>query len=338
MLITENKEAKTLNGIGCTTGQETLEEYTVPASPLQQQEEHPDIIRNEARWKKLASRLLLVFGLLILLFFLFPYVGLPPFSSILHTVRAEMDTAFLLYFMAGFISQMVDGAVGMGYGVTSTSLLMGMGVPPAAISGSVHTAEIFSSAASGYSHYKFGNVNRKLFRALVVPGVIGAVTGAAILVWLGNTYGNLIRPFLAFYCLLLGFRILWQSWKKRKRNARVKRAGWLAGAGGFLDSVGGGGWGPLVTSTLIAKGRSPQYVIGSVSLSEFFVTLASAVSFFALIGITHWQVIAGLMAGGALAAPLAAKLAGRLPLRIMLICVGIMVITWSTLILVKFLS
>lgn len=336
MLITEKKEGKTLNGLSYTAERESPEADLVPA--LEQQEEHPDIIRNETRWKKLASALLLIFGILIILFFLFPYIGLPPFSSILHTVQAEIDIAFLFYFMAGFISQLVDGAVGMGYGVTSTSLLMGMGVPPAAISGSVHTAEIFSSAASGYSHYKFGNVNRKLFRALVVPGVIGAVAGAAMLVWLGNTYGNLIRPFLAAYCLFLGIRILRQSWQKKKRNARVKRAGWLAGAGGFLDSVGGGGWGPLVTSTLIAKGRSPQYVIGSVSLSEFFVTLASAVSFFAMIGITHWQVIAGLMAGGALAAPLAARLAGRLPLRVMLICVGIMVITWSTLILVKFLS
>ena len=339
MFIPDNKEAITFAepGLtGFTAAPETRAGTSVTEDPVLPQEEHADIIRNETRWKKLASRLLLVFGGMILLFFLFPYVGLPPFSSILHSVQSELDIAFLLYFMTGFIAQLVDGAVGMGYGVTSTSLLMGMGVPPAAISGSVHTAEIFSSAASGYSHYKFGNVNRRLFRALVVPGVLGAIAGAAILVWLGNNYGNMIRPFLAFYCGILGIRILWQSWRKRSRSTKVKKAGWLAGAGGFLDSVGGGGWGPLVTSTLIAKGRSPQYVIGSVSLSEFFVTLASAVSFFTFIGITHWQVIAGLMAGGALAAPLAARLAGRLPVKIMLRCVGIMVVTWSTIILVRF--
>lgn len=239
--------------------------------------------------------------------------------------------------LAGFLAQMVDGAVGMGYGVTSTSMLMSMGVPPAAISGSVHTAEIFSSAVSGYSHYRFGNVNKKLFKVLVIPGVLGAVAGAGMLVWMGDKYGNLIKPFLAAYCMVLGFRILYQAYKRNKKNKKVKRAGWLAGAGGFLDSFGGGGWGPLVTSTLISKGRSPQYVIGSVSLSEFFVTLSSAMSFFVFIGITHWQVIMGLMIGGAVAAPLAAKLAGKLPVRTMLICVGLMVIIWSIRVLVKFL-
>ncbi|MFN8289866.1 MAG: sulfite exporter TauE/SafE family protein [Chitinophagaceae bacterium] len=294
-------------------------------------------IRNEGKWKKIATWLLIGFGILIIFFFLLPYIGLPPFSHLVKTVRSEVNAAFFLFIAAGFVAQLVDGAVGMGYGVTSTSLLMGMGVPPPAISGSVHTAEIFSSAASGYSHYRFGNVNKKLFKVLVIPGVLGAIAGAAALVWLGDKYGNYLKPFLAAYCMILGVRILYQAFRKRKGIKKVKRAGWLAGAGGFLDSFGGGGWGPLVTSTLIAKGRSPQYVIGSVSLSEFFVTLASAVSFFAFIGITHWQVIAGLMIGGAAAAPLAAKLAGKLPARTMLICVGLMVITWSVRILIKWL-
>jgi uncharacterized protein len=294
-----------------------------------------DNIRNEKKWKLIATVLLVVFALLIICFFLFPYIGLPSFSAIAQSVRDNIDKSFYLFMAAGFAAQLVDGAVGMGYGVTSTSLLMSMGVSPAAISGSVHTAEIFSSAASGYSHYKFGNVNKKLFKVLVVPGVLGAIAGAGALVWLGDKYGNVIKPFLAVYCLLLGIRILYQAYKRERNSKKVKRAGWLAGAGGFLDSFGGGGWGPLVTSTLIAKGRSPQYVIGSVSLSEFFVTLASAMSFFMFIGITHWQIIAGLMIGGAIAAPLAAKLAGKLPLRTMLICVGLMVILWSIRILLK---
>ena len=169
----------------------------------------------------------------------------------------------------------------------------------------------------------------------MIPGILGAIAGAGALVWIGDKYGNMIKPFLAAYCLLLGIRILYQAYKREKKIKKVKRAGWLAGAGGFLDSFGGGGWGPLVTSTLIAKGRSPQYVIGSVSLSEFFVTFFSALSFFAFIGITHWQVIAGLMIGGAVAAPIAAKLAGKLPLRTMLICVGVMVILWSLRIIFK---
>lgn len=294
-------------------------------------------IRNERKWKRIATASLIVFALAIVTYFAALYAGYAPLRSLLRSARESIDKSFLLFTLAGFAAQLVDGAVGMGYGVTSTSILMSMGVTPAAISGSVHTAEVFSSAASGYSHYKFGNVNRKLFRVLVVPGVIGAIAGAAALVWLGEKYGAYIKPFLAAYCLLLGMRILYQAYKKKRKSQKVKRAGWLAGAGGFLDSFGGGGWGPLVTSTLIAKGRSPQYVIGSVSLSEFFVTFFSAISFFALIGITHWQVIAGLMLGGAVAAPIAAKLAGKLPVRTMLICVGLMVIIWSLRVLIKFL-
>ena len=122
---------------------------------------------------------------------------------------------------------------------------------------------------------------------------------------------------------------------RKNKPTKVKRVGWLAGAGGFLDSFGGGGWGPLVTSTLISKGRTPKYVIGSVSLSEFFVTLASAMTFFAMLGISHWQIIAGLVIGGLIAAPLAARLVGKLPLKTMFIGVGALVIFWSLRILVK---
>ncbi len=292
-------------------------------------------IRNEKKWKRIATISLIAFALLIIVFSLYQYFGYATLNSLVRSVSTKIDTSFYLFMCAGFIAQLVDGAVGMGYGVTSTSILMSLGVHPAAISGSVHTAEIFSSAASGYSHYKFGNVNKKLFKVLVIPGILGAIAGAGSLVWIGDKYGNLIKPFLAAYCLLLGIRILYQAYKREKKIKKVKKAGWLAGAGGFLDSFGGGGWGPLVTSTLIAKGRSPQYVIGSVSLSEFFVTFFSALSFFAFIGITHWQVIIGLMLGGAVAAPFAARLAGKLPLRTMLICVGLMVIIWSLRIILK---
>ena len=315
----------------------------IPVDTGEVNEEEPvpeieqDIIRDERKWKWIATISLIVFAISILSFFILRYVGYAPLASLIQSAKSNIDKSFYLFMLAGFLAQMVDGAVGMGYGVTSTSLLMSMGVPPAAISGSVHTAEIFSSAASGYSHYRFGNVNKKLFKVLVIPGVLGAIAGAGMLVWVGEKYGNLIKPFLAAYCMILGFRILYQAYKRNKKNKKVKRAGWLAGAGGFLDSFGGGGWGPLVTSTLISKGRSPQYVIGSVSLSEFFVTLSSAMSFFVFIGITHWQVIMGLMIGGAVAAPLAAKLAGKLPVRTMLICVGLMVIIWSIRVLVKFL-
>ena len=314
--------------------QADISRETVEESILQPEEVHGNI-RNEKKWKRVATILLVTFALMIVGFFVIRYVGYAPLATLVQSAVSGIDTSFYLFMLAGFLAQLVDGAVGMGYGVTSTSLLMSMGVSPAAISGSVHTAEIFSSAASGYSHYKFGNVNKKLFKVLVIPGVLGAIAGAGALVWAGEKYGNFIKPFLAAYCMILGIRILYQAFKRNKKAKKVKKAGWLAGAGGFLDSFGGGGWGPLVTSTLIAKGRSPQYVIGSVSLSEFFVTLSSAMSFFVFIGITHWQVIAGLMIGGAIAAPVAAKLAGKLPLRTMLVCVGLMVIVWSVRILLK---
>lgn len=334
-----NSKELSIKDVSATAAENTAAEKVSAGAPLPEEQpaEIHGIIRNERKWKRIATYSLVAFALAIMLFFVYKYVGYAPLASLMRSAGENINSSFFLFMLAGFLAQLVDGAVGMGYGVTSTSLLMSMGVTPAAISGSVHTAEVFSSAASGYSHYKFGNVNKKLFKVLVVPGVIGAIAGAGALVWVGDKYGAYIKPFLAAYCLLLGVRILYQAWKKTKKQKKVKRAGWLAGAGGFLDSFGGGGWGPLVTSTLIAKGRSPQYVIGSVSLSEFFVTLSSALSFFMFIGITHWQVIAGLMIGGAVAAPVAAKLAGRLPARTMLICVGIMVIIWSLRVIIKFL-
>jgi hypothetical protein len=223
----------------------------------------------------------------------------------------------------------------MGYGVTCTTVLLSMGVNLPAISGSIHTAEMFSSGVSGYSHYKFGNVNKKLFRALLIPGIIGAVIGAYLLSVYGNQYAQYIRPVLATYTLILGVRILYTAFKKKKKPQKVKRVGWLAGAGGFLDSFGGGGWGPLVTSTLISKGRTPRFVIGSVSITEFSVTLASALTFFGMLGLSHWQVIVGLILGGMLGAPLAARLSGKLPMKTMFIAVGAMVIIWSLRILIK---
>jgi uncharacterized membrane protein YfcA len=154
-------------------------------------------------------------------------------------------------------------------------VLNSMGISLPAISGSIHTAEMFSSGVSGYSHYRFGNVNKKLFKALLIPGIIGAVAGAFLLSKFGDEYAKYFRPALAAYTLFLGVKILIAAFRRNRKNKKVKRVGWLAGAGGFLDSFGGGGWGPLVTSTLISKGRTPRYVIGSVSITEFFVTLSS---------------------------------------------------------------
>ncbi len=288
----------------------------------------------EQRWKRIASYFLFAFFFMFLGHLVLSYI---PFSNIIDDallLTKNLSSDFYWMIAAGFAAQLVDGALGMGYGVTSTTILLSMGINLPAISGSVHTAEMFSSGISGYSHFKFGNVNKKLFKTLLIPGVLGAIAGAYLLSTLGNQYANYVRPVLATYTLFLGIKIITNLFRKTIPE-KVKRVGWLAGAGGFLDSFGGGGWGPLVTSTLIAKGRSPRYVIGSVSITEFFVTLASAVTFFALLGVSHWPVILGLIIGGTIAAPLAARLTGKLPLKTMFICVGALVIIWSLRILLK---
>lgn len=289
---------------------------------------------NERRWKKVASWSLFAFFFMILGYAVLSYI---PFNELMISFKdipKQIDPIFYWMVVAGFAAQLVDGALGMGYGVTCTTILLSLGVNLPVISGSIHTAEMFSSGISGYSHYRFGNVNKKLFSALLIPGVIGAVIGAIALSELGTQYADYVRPVLAAYTFFLGLRILLNVFRKNKPK-KVKRVGWLAGAGGFLDSFGGGGWGPLVTSTLISKGRTPKYVIGSVSLSEFFVTLASAVTFFTMLGISHWQIIMGLVIGGLIAAPIAARLAGKLPLKTMFIGVGALVIFWSLRILLK---
>jgi uncharacterized membrane protein YfcA len=140
---------------------------------------------------------------------------------------------------------------------------------------------------------------------------------------------------MAAYTLVLGVRIFINAFRTMQAKKKFKRYGMLAGAGGFLDSFGGGGWGPIVTSTLITKGRTPKYVVGSVSLTEFFVTLASAFTFFTLIGVQHWQVILALVVGGLMAAPIAAKLSGKLPRKASFILLGLIVVIWSIRILAR---
>ncbi len=286
----------------------------------------PDSIETlEARnWRRLATISLAAFGLLLIANLVF-----------ITGLHQTLEPQFYTFLLIGFAAQMIDGLLGMGYGVTAAIGLMTINVPAAAMSSSIHTAEMFAAGASGYSHYRFGNVKRELFRALLVPGVLGAIGGALLLIWLDGKGSLYVKPVLAVYTLILGIRILYRAFFPKTEESEVKRVGWLAGAGGFLDSFGGGGWGPLVTGTLITKGKTPRYVIGSVSLTEFFITLASAVTFFSVIGIKHWQVILGLILGGVIAAPIAARFVGKLPVRQMTIGVGVMVIVWSVTIFVK---
>lgn len=292
-------------------------------------------IEKDTRWRKIATYSLIAFALMLIGHFIFSYLPFQQMADDTSKWYKTLDKNFHWMVFAGFLAQLVDGALGMGYGVTSATILNSAGISPAAISGSIHTAEMFASGASGYSHYRFGNVNKKLFKALLIPGIIGAVLGAILLTKLGQTHLVYLRPVMAIYTLLLGVRIIINAFRKQQGQKKFKRHGLLAGVGGFLDSFGGGGWGPIVTTTLITRGRSPRFVIGSVSLTEFFVTFASAFTFFTLLGVTHWQVILALIIGGLIAAPFAAKLAGKLPRKTSFILLGTLVIFWSIRILVK---
>jgi uncharacterized protein len=289
----------------------------------------------EKQIRRIATYSIISFALMLVGHFIFSYV---PFQQIADDSVAwykTLDDNFHWMLLAGFLAQLVDGALGMGYGVTSATVLLSTGISPVAISGAIHTAETFAAGVSGYSHYKFGNVNKKLFKALVVPGVIGAVVGAVFLVLLGDKYGNHLRPVIAVYTLFLGIKFIMNAFRQTKVVQKFKHYSLLATVGGFFDSFGGGGWGPIVTSTLINNGRSHKYVIGSVSLTEFFITLASAFTFFTMLGASHWQVIVALMVGGTIAAPIAAKLAGKMPKKTAYILLGILVIIWSVRILAK---
>ncbi|MGN8113673.1 sulfite exporter TauE/SafE family protein [Labrys sp. 22185] len=227
----------------------------------------------------------------------------------------------------GLLAQIVDGALGMAYGVTSTTFLLSTGVPPAAASASVHIAEIFTTGFSGLSHWKLGNVNGKLFARLLIPGIIGAVIGAYLVTAID---GDLLKPWISAYLLLLGLYIVSKAFRAiHVRTEPPTFVAPLAVTGGFVDAVGGGGWGPVVTTSLLGTGHDPRTTIGSVNAAEFFLAIASGFSFALLGGFTHWTTIAGLIFGGLFAAPFAALLVKKLPTRVLLIIVGVLITSLS---------
>ena len=238
-----------------------------------------------------------------------------------------LSSDFALYLLIGLAAQLVDGALGMAYGVTCTSFLLSMGVTPAISSASVHVAEMFTTGASAISHFRFKNINKKLFKSLLIPGVLGAVTGAYLLSDVID--GNVIKPFMAFYMLVLGVIIIRKAIQKNFVKSKTKRIGLLAATGGFLDSIGGGGWGPIVTSTLLGQGRDPRYTIGSVNAAEFAITFASGITFLIFHGVNSWQVVLGLIVGGVIAAPVGALVVGKIKRKPLMLTVGILVILLS---------
>lgn len=227
----------------------------------------------------------------------------------------------------GLIAQIVDGALGMAYGLTSTSFLLSIGVPPAAASASVHLAEVFTTGFSGFSHWRLGNVNTGLFKRLVIPGVIGGVVGSYLLTSLD---GKRLAPWLSGYLLLMGVYILINVFRRiTVATEPPTYVAPLAALGGFVDAVGGGGWGPVVTSTLLGSGQEPRRTIGSVNAAEFFIAVATGFSLALLGGLTVWSTIAGLVFGGMFAAPVAAMLTRYAPARLLMVFVGLLIIGLS---------
>ncbi|WP_134147836.1 sulfite exporter TauE/SafE family protein [Flavobacterium sp. 270] len=237
------------------------------------------------------------------------------------------DENLLAFFLIGVFAQLVDGALGMGYGATSTSFLLAYGVPPVVSSTAVHVSEMFTTGASALSHHRFGNINKKLVKHLLIPGVLGSITGAYLLSDVIN--GDVIKPFIAVYMIVLAAIIIKKALKKNVKKKKTKKLGVLAVFGGFMDSVGGGGWGPIVTSTLLGRGRNPKYTIGSVNAAEFAISFASGITFMLFGGIHGWQVIIGLILGGVIAAPIAAFLVNKIKRKSMMIAVGILIILLS---------
>ncbi|MGE4357819.1 MAG: sulfite exporter TauE/SafE family protein [Candidatus Omnitrophota bacterium] len=241
----------------------------------------------------------------------------------------------------GFVAQIIDGALGMGYGVFSSSFLISLGFYPAIVSASVHTSEVFTTFASGISHLKFGNVEKRLVKFLTFFGVLGAILGVCGVVKISS---EIVTPAVSIILLIMGFLILinfifrnsmMKRGARRYPKNRFKILGLFAG---FIDAIGGGGWGPVCTTTLIVDGIEPNKVIGSVNFAEFFVTLVMSITFFSLLKPENfrWDIVLALTIGGIISAPFSAFICKRLPKRILGILVGLLVIILSAWRLWKF--
>jgi uncharacterized membrane protein YfcA len=237
-----------------------------------------------------------------------------------------MDLGILTFIAIGFLAQMVDGALGMAFGVIASSTLMATGAPPAIASAAVHAAEIATTGLSGISHLWHKNVDRQLFWSLVITGMAGGVLGAYVLTGLPEpVIKPIVTVYLAAMAVLIIARVL--GWKLKQWHPPTPMIG---AGGGFLDAIGGGGWGPLTASTLIAGGDSPRRAVGSVNLAEFFVTVSISVTFLTQLDLAQYgKVVLGLVIGGALAAPLAGYLLRVLPPRMALILVAVVVAALS---------
>ncbi|ARQ09326.1 TauE/SafE family permease protein [Rhizobium etli] len=239
-------------------------------------------------------------------------------------------TSDIFFFIAvGFCAQIVDGALGMAFGVLSTTSLLAFGVPAANASAMTHVTEMFTTAASGISHAYHRNVDWRLVARLAPAGMIGGAIGAYLL---ANIDGKVVEPFVSAYLIAIGLLILFKAFRPRPtrevRDWIVPPVGFF---GGVLDAIGGGGWGPVVTSTLVGRGHDLKRVIGSTNFTEFAVTLTISLTFILTLGWSELNSAIGLIIGGVIAAPFGAMLVKRLPVRALMVAVSMVIITTSAL-------
>lgn len=242
-----------------------------------------------------------------------------------------MDSTFLLellpFIAAGFAAQIIDGALGMAFGVISSTLLISLGLPPAAASAGVHTVETFTTGISGISHILHKNVDWRLFRRLAIPGIVGGILGAYVL---SSIDAAVVKPFVLAYLAGIGVLLVWRGTNHPPHHVPPKVVAPLGLAGGFLDAAGGGGWGPIVTGNLLVQGAEPRRVIGTVNTTEFLVTATISATFIATLG---WKAFTyatlGLLIGGVIAAPVGARIAAKVNAKLLLTAVGVLLIITS---------
>lgn len=255
----------------------------------------------------------------------------------LQMILAKDNYIFYWMLLVGVLAEIVAGSMGMGYGVICTTTLLFLNIPPHIVSASIHSAESFTTAAGSISHIRLKNVSKSLVKRLAIPAVIGAIIGALCLTYVGEYYSKITKTVIAFYTLYLGFQILSNAFRPKqnkalKRKTNLTRLGVI---GGFIDSFAGGGWGPLVTGTLIKNSFTPRFAVGSSTVAKFILTITAAITFFFTLGIQHWNIILGLLFGGIITAPFSAMLTAKLPVNKMFIIIGSLVIIMSSVTIYK---
>lgn len=290
--------------------------------PVEDEVAHP----GKSRLLQVVSYLVMAVLLALLGYFIYRlFVGEHERTGTEILVDALNDPMFWSAVAVGLLAQIIDGALGMAYGVTSSSFLLAAGASPVMASGATHLAEVFTTGISGVSHLRMGNVNKKLFLSLVIPGVIGGVIGAFML---GSIDGHLVKPWISAYLMLMGLYVLSKAFRRImvvKTDVRPTRVAPLALFGSFMDATGGGGWGPIVTTSLVGAGHNPRTTIGSVNFAEFFLTIAVSAAFFSILDDSVWLIVSGLVLGGIFAAPFAAYITRHIKTRFLLVLVGVLI-------------